>query len=89
MRSLCSVCFNAWKQTLLIHAQSSLMPSGDKREQVTVSVGVPPLAAQVPSRDIEWTFENMRLLVNTDMPIFGCGKHPCVSLKLRCTQLIR
>uniref|UniRef100_A0A914WIX2 Erythroid differentiation-related factor 1 n=1 Tax=Plectus sambesii TaxID=2011161 RepID=A0A914WIX2_9BILA len=29
-----------------------------------------------------WTFEDIQMLIGVDMPIFGCGKHPCVSLKL-------
>ncbi|KAK2706432.1 erythroid differentiation-related factor 1-like [Artemia franciscana] len=35
------------------------------------------------SRNIIWNFEDIRMLVGSDMPIFGDGKHPCVSLRLR------
>ncbi len=34
-------------------------------------------------RNILWTFEDMRMLIGNNMPIFGGGKQPCVSLKLR------
>ncbi|VDO97641.1 unnamed protein product [Soboliphyme baturini] len=34
-------------------------------------------------RNILWNFEDMRMLVGTDMPIFGGGTHPCVTLRLR------
>lgn len=34
-------------------------------------------------RTVDWTFENMRMLINSDLPIFGDEKHPAVSLRLR------
>lgn len=34
-------------------------------------------------RNVLWTFEDIRMLIGTDMPIFGGGTHPCVSLRLR------
>ncbi|GAB6023255.1 hypothetical protein CHUAL_008067 [Chamberlinius hualienensis] len=34
-------------------------------------------------RNIVWNFEDIRMLIGTDMPIFGGGTHPCVSLRLR------
>jgi hypothetical protein len=35
-------------------------------------------------RRIEWRLaDDVCLLTNSDMPIFGCGTHPCISLKLR------
>lgn len=34
-------------------------------------------------RDILWTFENIQMLVGSDMPIFGDAEHPAVSLRLR------
>ena len=30
-----------------------------------------------------WNFEDIRMLIGTDLPIFGGGTHPCVSLKLQ------
>jgi hypothetical protein len=35
-----------------------------------------------------WTLDDMQMLVGVDMPIFGCGKHPCVSLKLKSALFI-
>ncbi|XP_023226950.1 erythroid differentiation-related factor 1-like [Centruroides sculpturatus] len=34
-------------------------------------------------RNVLWTFEDIRMLIGSDMPIFGGGTHPAVSLKLR------
>ncbi|KAK1125167.1 hypothetical protein K0M31_006507 [Melipona bicolor] len=35
------------------------------------------------ARNIVWTFENIQMLIGTDMPIFGGQTHPCISLRLR------
>ncbi|XP_018323253.1 erythroid differentiation-related factor 1 isoform X2 [Agrilus planipennis] len=35
------------------------------------------------NRNVIWTFEDIQMLIGTDMPIFGGGTHPCVSLRLR------
>ncbi|XP_054016507.1 erythroid differentiation-related factor 1 [Hylaeus anthracinus] len=35
------------------------------------------------TRNIVWTFENIQMLIGTDMPIFGGQTHPCISLRLR------
>lgn len=35
------------------------------------------------NRNVLWTFEDIRMLIGTDMPIFGGGTRPCISLKLR------
>jgi hypothetical protein len=34
-------------------------------------------------RTVNWTFENMKMLIGSDLPIFGDDKHPAVSLRLR------
>ncbi|KAL5017442.1 hypothetical protein ScPMuIL_007031 [Solemya velum] len=34
-------------------------------------------------REILWTFEDIRMLIGTDLPIFCGGAHPCISLRLR------
>lgn len=34
-------------------------------------------------RDVLWTFEDITMLVGSDLPIFGGGKYPAVSLRLR------
>lgn len=35
------------------------------------------------NRNVVWTFEDIRMLIGTDMPIFGGGTRPCISLRLR------
>ncbi|XP_034944634.1 erythroid differentiation-related factor 1 [Chelonus insularis] len=35
------------------------------------------------ARNVVWTFENIQMLIGTDMPIFGGKTHPCISLRLR------
>ncbi|XP_055390389.1 erythroid differentiation-related factor 1 isoform X2 [Condylostylus longicornis] len=42
-----------------------------------------PNSSHVFNRNIVWTFEDIRMLIGTDMPIFGGGTRPCVSLRLR------
>eukprot|EP00111_Clytia_hemisphaerica_P018019 TCONS_00053334-protein len=34
-------------------------------------------------RDVVWTFEDITMLVGSDLPIFGEGRYPAVSLRLR------
>ncbi|CAF1159902.1 unnamed protein product [Rotaria sordida] len=34
-------------------------------------------------RTVNWTFENMKMLIGSDLPIFGDEQHPAVSLRLR------
>lgn len=35
------------------------------------------------NRNVVWTFEDIRMLIGTDMPIFGGNSRPCISLRLR------
>nr|CAD7198734.1 unnamed protein product [Timema douglasi] len=35
------------------------------------------------ARNVVWTFEDIQMLIGTDMPIFGGQTHPCISLRLR------
>lgn len=35
------------------------------------------------NRNVVWTFEDIRMLIGTDMPIFGNANRPCISLRLR------
>ncbi|KAF4518433.1 hypothetical protein B566_EDAN002086 [Ephemera danica] len=35
------------------------------------------------ARNVVWTFEDIQMLIGTDMPIFGGSTHPCISLRLR------
>ncbi|KAL8603667.1 hypothetical protein ACOMHN_017164 [Nucella lapillus] len=34
-------------------------------------------------RQMLWTFEHLRMLIGTDLPVFSVGDHPCVSVRLR------
>ncbi|XP_076460527.1 erythroid differentiation-related factor 1-like isoform X2 [Babylonia areolata] len=34
-------------------------------------------------REMLWTFEHLRMLIGTDLPVFSVGDHPCVSVRLR------
>lgn len=38
-------------------------------------------------RNILWTFEDIHMLVGSNMPIFGGGRYPAVSLRLRSDPL--
>lgn len=40
-------------------------------------------------RNILWTFEDIHMLVGSNMPIFGGGRYPAVSLRLRSDPLSR
>ena len=39
--------------------------------------------SHVYSRNVLWTFEDIRMLIGSDMPIFGNSTRPCISLRLR------
>ena len=34
------------------------------------------------ARNLIWTFEDIRMLIGSDMPIFGDDEHPSISLRL-------
>ncbi|PAA89644.1 hypothetical protein BOX15_Mlig030558g1, partial [Macrostomum lignano] len=36
-----------------------------------------------PLKCMVWNFENVRMLLGTNLPIFGGPKHPCISVRLR------
>lgn len=42
-----------------------------------------PLSNHKFTRNVLWTFEDIQMLIGTDMPIFGGTTHPCISLRLR------
>ena len=43
----------------------------------------PTFSAEKFVRNYLWTFEDIRMLIGSNMPIFGDSEHPCVSLRLR------
>ncbi|EFX79280.1 hypothetical protein DAPPUDRAFT_104540 [Daphnia pulex] len=55
----------------------------DRNHQVQKRVTFTMHALPQFSKNIIWTFEDLRMLIGTDMPIFGGGTHPCLSLRLR------
>ncbi|XP_064116065.1 erythroid differentiation-related factor 1-like [Macrobrachium nipponense] len=56
---------------------SEVMPEPSLEEQLPQSSG------ESFTRNVVWNFEDLHMLIGTDLPIFGGGKHPCVSLRLR------
>ncbi|XP_030767358.1 erythroid differentiation-related factor 1 [Sitophilus oryzae] len=73
--------------------RSPLRPYNSQNSET--SIQTPPLPDPSPStecpdshpfefnRNVVWTFEDIEMLLGTDMPIFGGGTHPCISLRLR------
>lgn len=39
--------------------------------------------SQQHNRNVIWTFEDIRMLIGTDIPIFGNSNRPCITLRLR------
>ncbi|XP_071089090.1 erythroid differentiation-related factor 1-like isoform X2 [Haliotis cracherodii] len=52
-------------------------------EQAVIPDPLPKPEGSGYHREVYWTFEDIHMLIGTDLPIFGGGTHPCVSLKLR------
>lgn len=60
-------------------------------KNVEPSLPEPPREQELPdpncnhnfARNVLWTFENIQMLIGTDMPIFGGPTQPCISLRLR------
>uniref|UniRef100_A0A1B6M4S0 Erythroid differentiation-related factor 1 n=1 Tax=Graphocephala atropunctata TaxID=36148 RepID=A0A1B6M4S0_9HEMI len=42
-----------------------------------------PATEHTFNRNVVWTFEDIQMLLGTDLPIFGGPTHPCISLRLR------
>lgn len=42
--------------------------------------------SQQHNRNVIWTFEDIRMLIGTDLPIFGNNNRPCITLRLRDTR---
>ncbi|XP_064465942.1 erythroid differentiation-related factor 1-like [Ornithodoros turicata] len=66
--------------------------SGEARQSVMVHESENAVENRVPEaghdflRNLLWTFEDIRMLIGSNMPIFGGGTRPAVSLKLRDMQ---
>lgn len=59
-----------------------ILPRPQLPEPVSVTPGPSPLDHNY-NRNVVWTFEDIEMLIGTDLPIFGGGTHPCISLRLR------
>ncbi|CAL4071350.1 unnamed protein product, partial [Meganyctiphanes norvegica] len=57
---------------------SEVMPEPSLEEQLPQ-----PSGQGAFTRNVLWNFEDLRMLIGTDLPIFGGGVHPSVSLRLR------
>lgn len=42
-----------------------------------------PKTHRLFNQNVLWNFEDLRMLLGTDLPIFGGGTYPCLSLRLR------
>lgn len=66
------------KPTLPVKTLQPLLPEPSQEEKLP-----DPSYNHNFNRNVVWTFENIQMLIGTDMPIFGSQNHPCISLKLR------
>lgn len=58
--------------------------SGPALPDPSIEEEVPdPTSNHKYNRNVVWTFEDIQMLIGTDIPIFGGGTHPCISLRLR------
>ena len=54
--------------------------------KLTFSMAIVSLQPQEKSkfqRNVLWKFEDTKMLIGSNMPIFGGGKYPAVSLRLK------
>lgn len=64
------------KEYVPTHLQQPLLPQ-PKREDISDAKD------HKFSRNVLWTFEDIRMLIGSDMQIFGNQSRPCISLRLR------
>lgn len=57
--------------------------SGPILPEPNIEENLPDSKSHTYNRNVLWTFEDIRMLIGTDMPIFGGGTRPCISLRLR------
>uniref|UniRef100_A0A1B6CP20 Erythroid differentiation-related factor 1 n=1 Tax=Clastoptera arizonana TaxID=38151 RepID=A0A1B6CP20_9HEMI len=66
-------------------------PPGPKTGMTFPLLPEPPVEEELPdptfdhtfNRNVVWTFEDIQMLLGTDLPIFGGVTHPCISLRLK------
>ena len=61
----------------LVNANNNLEDDNDENKDTNFTSSSPF------QRTVNWTFENMKMLIGSDLPIFGDEQHPAVSLRLR------
>ncbi|XP_055689704.1 erythroid differentiation-related factor 1 [Lutzomyia longipalpis] len=64
--------------SLQLQGQGPILPEPGVEQSVP-----DPRFTHTFNRSIVWNFEDIRMLIGTDMPIFGGGTRPCISLRLR------
>ncbi|KAF2352148.1 hypothetical protein FHG87_017096 [Trinorchestia longiramus] len=64
-------------ETVSVCADEEVMPEPDASDQTPDTC-----YGDAHARKIIWNFEDVRMLIGTDLPIFGGDSHPCVSLRL-------
>ncbi|XP_064541375.1 erythroid differentiation-related factor 1 [Drosophila montana] len=70
--------------TLLTSRRAGLPIIGPVLPEPKIEENVPdPKSSHAFNRNVVWTFEDIRMLIGTDMPIFGGPNRPCISLRLR------
>ncbi|XP_039487496.1 erythroid differentiation-related factor 1 [Drosophila santomea] len=70
--------------TQLTSRKQGLPITGPVLPEPKIEENVPdPKSSHAFNRNVVWTFEDIRMLIGTDMPIFGGPNRPCISLRLR------
>ncbi|XP_017136606.1 erythroid differentiation-related factor 1 [Drosophila miranda] len=70
--------------TQLTSRRQGLPITGPVLPEPKIEENVPdPKSSHAFNRNVVWTFEDIRMLIGTDMPIFGGPNRPCISLRLR------
>lgn len=70
-------------EVCLTEEQKPLPLSGPELPEPKVEEESPEPTRHKYVRNVVWTFEDIQMLIGTDMPIFGGSTHPCISLRLR------
>ena len=84
LKQTCETEFDANGPTVLTSRRASLPIIGPVLPEPKIEENVPdPKSSHAFNRNVVWTFEDIRMLIGTDMPIFGGPNRPCISLRLR------
>lgn len=72
-------------QLILKKSQELHFPTGPFLPEPETRAEEPP-NEHLYNRNVLWTFEDIHMLIGSDLPIFGDKDRPCVSLRLRDTR---